>query len=314
MMLQTHSQSFVIADLHSESGIQFVIIVQMSGGLGNQLFQYATGKALAVRTRQPLVIDDRVFHEDKFRSFCLPLFVAEFTLAQNCPDAAVILPPSRRRWAAFLLWRWTRGRKLKYLRERSMRFDATVLDSGHHVYLHGYWQSEEYFRDVAAVIREELSLRLPPSGENAEWLSEISAGNSVSIHVRRGDYVSDPKAGRVHGTCSLEYYRRATEEMTRRTSREPTFYVFSDDPQWVADHLRLPFPTRYVSHNDDSHNYEDLRLMTACRHHIVANSSFSWWGAWLGGNPDRIVIAPKTWFNDPSRSDRSLVPAEWVRL
>lgn len=292
-----------------------MIIVRLSGGLGNQLFQFATGKALAIRNQQRLVIDDRVFHEDKFRTFCLPLFAAEFTLAQDCPEASAILPPPRKRWAQFLFWRWTHGRKLRFVREqRSLLFDPGILESGPHAYLHGYWQSEKYFADVASIIRNELVIPLPPSGENPAWLSEIPAGVSVSIHVRRGDYVADPKASRVHGTCSLQYYLDAAHEMARRVSQPCTFYVFSDDPDWVAENLHLPFPTRYIRHNDDAHNYEDLRLMAACHHHIVANSSFSWWGAWLGCNPDRIVIAPKVWFNDPSRSDQSLVPPEWLRL
>ena len=291
-----------------------MIIVRVSGGLGNQLFQVATGRALSTIHQQPLVIDDRGFQADGFRKFCLPLFMVDILLPADSMAVQQILPPSRKRWVAFLKWRLTHGRSLRYIREKSLDFNPEILNAGPHCYLHGYWQSQQYFQHAAHQIRRDLTLRVGPTGENPEWLKKITSGVSVSVHVRRGDYVLDPKASRVHGTCSVEYYRAAAAEIAGRISDTPTFFVFSDDPRWVRENLHLPFPTQYMSHNDDHHNYEDLRLMAACSHHIIANSSFSWWGAWLGGNPDRIVIAPKTWFNDPSRSDRSLVPAEWVRL
>ncbi len=291
-----------------------MIIVRLSGGLGNQLFQYAAGRALAMRNQQQLVVDDRVFQADTFRRFSLPVFNADYVLARDLPAANAVLPPSRNRWFQFLCWRVTHGRKMRFVRERSLLFDAGIAALGPGIYLHGYWQSEQYFDDMTSSIRKDLSIRLQPSAENSEWLSEIAGTTSVSLHVRRGDYVTDSKASQVHGICSLKYYQCAAEFVASRLSTLPTFYVFSDDPQWVQENLKLPHLVRFVTHNDDARNYEDLRLMAACHHHIVANSSFSWWGAWLGCNPDKIVIAPKVWFNDPSRSDQSLVPSEWVRL
>ena len=291
-----------------------MIIVRLSGGLGNQLFQYATGRALAIRNQEQLVVDNRIFQSDTFRRFCMPVFNADFVLASELPAAEDMLPPPRKRWLQFLCWRITHGRSLRFVRERTLLFDPKIPVIGSNVYLHGYWQSEQYFRDMGSVIRSDLTLRVSPSNENLRWLSEIAATTSVSVHVRRGDYVADAKASRVHGTCSLDYYERAAEQIAGRLKTSPTFYIFSDDPKWVQENLRLPFDVQYVNHNDDAHNYEDLRLMAACHHHIVANSSFSWWGAWLGCNPNRTVIAPRVWFNDPSRSDQSLVPADWIRL
>lgn len=291
-----------------------MIIVRLCGGLGNQLFQYAAGRALAIRNQEQLVVDDRVFLSDTFRRFCLPAFNADFVLGSEYSAAREVLPPPRKRWLQFLCWQMTHGRRLKFVRERSLLFDPKIPAIGPNVYLHGYWQSEQYFCDVASAIRNDLSFKLSPSAENSEWLSEIVTATSVSIHIRRGDYVADPKASRVHGTCSLDYYQRSAAEIASRLPVAPVFYIFSDDPKWVQENLRLPFATRFVTHNDDAHNFEDLRLMAACRHHIVANSSFSWWGAWLGCNPDRTVIAPRVWFNDASRSDQSLVPKNWLRL
>ena len=291
-----------------------MIIVRLSGGLGNQLFQYATGRALAIRNQVQLVVDDRVFLADTFRRFCLPVFNAEYVLASELPAAEDLLPPSRKRWVQFLYWRITRGRSLRFVRERTLLFDPAIPKIGPNVYLHGYWQSEQYFCDLESVIRNELTFRVSPSNENLRWLTDIGSATSVSVHVRRGDYVADAKASRIHGTCSLDYYERAAEEIAGRLKMSPTFYVFSDDPEWVQKNLRLRFNVRYINHNDDAHNYEDLRLMSACQHHIVANSSFSWWGAWLGTHPNKTIIAPRVWFNDPSRNDSSLVPTDWIRL
>ena len=291
-----------------------MIITRLNGGLGNQLFQFAAARALSIHHQQPLLIDNRAFKVDGVRKFCLPLFMAEFLIPADSFEGQQILPPSRNHWIAFLKWRLTHGRSLQYLREKSLNFDPEILRAGPHCYLHGYWQSEQYFRHAAAQIRSDLKLRIEPMGENPEWLKRIASCASASIHVRRGDYVLDPKASCVHGTCSVEYYRAAAIELANRISEPPTFFVFSDDVRWVKENLHLPFTTHYLNHNDDCHNYEDLRLMAACNHHIIANSSFSWWGAWLGYNQHRIVIAPKIWFRDPARINESLVPAEWLRL
>lgn len=291
-----------------------MIITRLNGGLGNQLFQFAAARALSIHHQQPLLIDNRAFQVDGFRKFCLPLFMAEILVPSDTIEGQQILPPPRNHWIAFLKWRLTNGRTLQYIREKSLQFNPEILKAGPHCYLHGYWQSEQYFQHVAQQIRSDLTIRVKPAGENPEWLKRIASCVSVSVHVRRGDYVLDPKASRVHGTCSVEYYRRAAVELADRNSESPTFFVFSDDPHWAKENLHLPFTTYYLNHNDDCHHYEDLRLMTACRHHIIANSSFSWWGAWLGCNPDRIVIAPGIWFKDPSRSDQSLIPAKWIRL
>jgi hypothetical protein len=291
-----------------------MIIVRLSGGLGNQLFQYATGRAIAIRSSQRLFVDHRIFGTDELRQFCLPVFNAEYGLASEDEECLTMLPPSRKRGFRFLMWSLIRGHRIKYIREKSLLFDPTIRGLCSNVYLHGYWQSEKYFDDVRPVLVRELSVRIQPSEENRVLLSEITESESVSIHVRRGDYATDPRASRVHGLCSLDYYRVAAQYVADRVAKKPSFYVFSDDPEWVRENLKLPYQMRYVAHNDDAHNYEDLRLMTQCSHHIIANSSFSWWGAWLGRNPNGLVVAPRNWFRDPSRSDQSLVPERWVRL
>jgi hypothetical protein len=125
--------------------------------------------------------------------------------------------------------------------------------------------------------------------------------------------VSDPEIQRVHGTCGLDYYQRAVEEIARAES-EPQFFVFSDDPAWVKDNLRLRFPTVVVEHMGARSPYEELRLMSLCRHSIIANSSFSWWGGWLNPNCGKKVIAPEQWFKSGSHDTRDLIPAAWTKL
>ncbi len=291
-----------------------MIIVQITGGLGNQLFQYATARALSLRHATPLGIDTRVYQGDASRRFGLNHFHIH---AVNCDGSSVTachLPPPQKNLIAFVRWQLTHGRSVRYFRERGLGFDPAVFTLGPQTYLHGYWQSEQYFLGAQEVLRQELKLQTPPSPENAEWLREITSHYSVSVHVRRGDYVSDTKAGRVHGTCSPQYYQQAADLLRSKLGDNLTFYVFSDEPNWAAENIVLPLTTRYVRHNDDLRNYEDLRLMSACNHHIVANSSFSWWGAWLASNPQKLVIAPARWFRDPKKDDRDLVPTGWLRV
>ena len=136
---------------------------------------------------------------------------------------------------------------------------------------------------------------------------------NIILPLRRGDYVSNPETRRVHGVCNLDYYRQCISLITERITN-PLFFVFSDDPGWIIEKLRLDYPTTFVIHNDAARNYEDLRLMSLCRHHIIANSSFSWWGAWLCTCPGKIVMAPKRWFKELSRDTRDLLPESWQRI
>lgn len=162
-------------------------------------------------------------------------------------------------------------------------------------YLDGYWQSEKYFSDYEERIREEFSVRAPLDGRSLELAEQMRERPSVSVHVRRGDYFSNPVTAAVHQVCDVEYFQRGIAYLGERLEN-PTFFVFSDEPDWARDNLRIPYPTTVISHNDASRNYGDLRLMSLCDHHIIANSSFSWWGAWLDPSSDKIVVAPKTWF------------------
>ena len=135
---------------------------------------------------------------------------------------------------------------------------------------------------------------------------------AVSLHVRRGDYVSDPKTKAILGVCSLDYYRAAIAHIAERIE-SPAFFVFSDDIAWAKANLEIPFPCEYVDHNQGQQSYNDMHLMSLCKHHIIANSSFSWWGAWLNPRKDKIVIAPENWFAN-NEDAKDLIPPESVKL
>lgn len=180
-------------------------------------------------------------------------------------------------------------------------------------YLQGYWQSERYFLKHKGTIRSDFTFRQPPSGQNAELSRTILNSVAVSIHVRRGDYVSNAKTFAKHGTCTPEYYFKAIEIVRQRVP-EARFFAFSDDPQWVAEVLAPRYPGLVlVDHNQAEDSYNDMRLMSLCWHHIIANSSFSWWGGWLNPDPGKIVIAPRNWFAN-GKDSTDLIPETYIRL
>jgi hypothetical protein len=289
-----------------------MIIMRLMGGLGNQMFQYACGRALALRTGHKLVLETGLLDTRSLtapRVFALDAFTIAARLATTA-DMAEHIP---------LLDRVKRRLGLRVpsamqtIREPHLHFAPGLFPAQFdRLCLVGYWQSERYFADHATVIRRDLALRADREARlDAAWLARMAAVNSVSLHIRRGDYAADAKINSVHGVCPLDYYRRAAAHIAGQT-RTPEFFVFSDDPVWVREHLKLDFPLHLVS-DGRLRDFEELTLMSRCRHHIIANSSFSWWGAWLNPRPDKIVCAPRIWFLDPALDARDLVPGAWFR-
>jgi hypothetical protein len=181
------------------------------------------------------------------------------------------------------------------------------------VFLKGYWQSERYFQEIAPILRQELTFKAAPDQENQAMLQRIDSCQSIVLHVRRGDYLGTRKSHTVHGVCSADYYASAIAYLRERV-KDPHCFVFSDDPQWVADHLRLAIPSILVSHNVGKQNHEDLRLMSRGKNFIIANSSFSWWGAWLSTHPGKQIIAPRRWYQSSPVLTHDLIPKTWTRI
>jgi len=290
-----------------------MIIVKLMGGLGNQMFQYALGRSLSHARQTELKLDlgwfgnipecttKRVYELHALR--CRESFAAEGEIGRlKASDVKKWL--SRR---SSLL-----GKK-SHVCERRASYDPELFLRDGDLYLEGFWQSEKYFAGIRDILQDEFLPMAELDLTNREVADRIAASNAVSLHVRRGDYVFDPNASAVHGTCSLEYYRRSMEEIAARTDR-PFFFVFSDDPKWAADNLKCNHGIEFISHNGPDSAAADLFLMSRCRHHVIANSTFSWWGAWLCTNPEKVVIAPATWFASGSIDTTDLLPDGWLRI
>ncbi|WP_371155546.1 alpha-1,2-fucosyltransferase [Jannaschia sp. 2305UL9-9] len=280
-----------------------MITQRLFGGLGNQMFQYATGRAVAAARGVPLALDTR----DTDRRGGHNRFALHRYAIDVASDPA--LPPDRKgRPLRYAAWRAMGGR---LLREAGLGFDPRVMQAPDGSYLHGYFQSERYFAGIADTIRRDLTLTEPLSFESAAWQARIAQDPlAVSLHVRRGDYLS---AGN-HGTCDAAYYARALQAVTDRMGARPRLYAFSDDPDWVRDHLHLDAEMAVVGHNGPDAGHEDLALMSTCRHHIVANSTFSWWGAWLNPRPDKVVAAPAVWFAALAQTNHDILPDSWIAV
>lgn len=293
-----------------------MVIVRIAGGLGNQMFQYAAGRAYALRRGVAVSMDLSWFRSQSLRQFDLSCFNIPAAILTNKESDHLLIPfrASKGRKILFRIKQTGfRGSDPLYIVERNYRFERSVLQGPDHVFLVGFWQSEKYFIDSQMAIRKDFSFKESPTCSNAEIIRKIEDCCSVALHVRRGDYATEPRTNRVHGLCSREYYEKAVQRILVEFP-EAAFFVFSDDPVWARANLSFDRPANYVDHNDQGHAWEDLRLMAHCRHHIIANSSFSWWGAWLATEPNKRVIAPRQWFADPEQDDHDIIPTSWIRL
>jgi hypothetical protein len=290
-----------------------VIIVHLAGGLGNQMFQYAFARANAKRLVGELALELSNKTLQIHNGFELNrIFNIQAKIATN-EDMKSVLGI----WRFGILRNLTRRLGLKVItsnlvKESYFQFSPEMLNIADNTYIDGYWQSEKYFADVVAQIREDYTFKLPMNYQNAELAKQLSQVNGVSLHVRRGDYAKSPKTNLVHGLCSLEYYQSAIQYIAERVGC-PYFFVFSDDISWAKNNLKLDFPVQYIDFNSGLDSYNDMRLMSMCKHHIIANSSFSWWGAWLNPSSEKIVIAPKQWFANETDT-KDLIPSNWIRL
>ncbi len=283
-----------------------MIIVNLIGGLGNQLFQYSLGRRLALKNKTGLRLDIFDFKNYENRSFLLDNFNIRESLATK-------LEIMRLKFMSSF------GSKPYYeksaIYEKSLSFDPNILHAPANCYLKGYWQSERYFKDIDDVIRSEITLKNPPSPEYLKISQDIHNSNSVSLHIRRSDYLSG-KNKNIFAECSPDYYNKAIDEISKKVGNIK-LYLFSDDIDWVKNNLQLSYPSEFVS-DKKLPVYEELMLMSSCKHNVIANSSFSWWGAWLNNNSQKIVIAPEKWFLGPEINPRfqssDIVPSSWLKM
>jgi len=290
-----------------------MVIVKLREGLGNQLFQYAVARQIAYRNQVPLKLDISAFARNQLRTYQLDHFniSGEIAIPNHMPWAK---QANLRGKAARWLERFRPYYRRSWLVEQQwFRFDANILRAPRHVYLQGFWQSEKYFKAIEPIIRTEFTLKEKLAAANQAISEQIARVNSVSLHVRRGDYIADPQIHQLFGVCSLDYYAAAVQKVSTFLP-DPHFFVFSDDPAWVQKNVKLAHPMTLIDHNGPQQDYEDLQLMSLCQHHIIANSSFSWWGAWLNPNPNKVVLAPRSWLKGGRWATPDLLPESWIKL
>lgn len=288
-----------------------MIIVKLIGGLGNQMFQYALGRHLSEKNNVEFKIDISGFESYKLHRYSLNTFNTKNNIASKY-EIDKFKKYKVRPGKKWFLYNKFIADNLKYFQEKEFSFNPKVLDIKDNAYIDGYWQSEKYFKEIESLLKHEFTLKKEFENVDNKILETIVANDSVSLHIRRSDYVTREKTNQIHGICSLKYYNTAILKI-KEIIKNPFFFVFSDDMPWVKENLKLDYPVVYVDHGQGK-NYEDLILMSRCKHNIIANSTFSWWGAWLNENPNKIVIAPKKWFNDESKNTKDLIPDGWITL
>lgn len=278
-----------------------MIITQLNGGLGNQMFQYAVARRLAYELNTDFKIDRLIYERYPVAATPREYELNKFTVQENFAsqedvDAVIIRNKMESRDV---------GRE-----KGELTFHKDVLTYGDNVYFQGYWQCERYFADIADLIRKDFSLRKPLGINAKKWEQKIrQSARAVSLHIRRGDYISNVSANEFHGVCSLNYYYRCIEKMQSQCG-DIVLYVFSDDLLWAKKNLMVQCPVHWVEGVDT--DAEEMYLMSRCSHHIIANSSFSWWGAWLNPSEKKCVFAPARWFQKEAAID--IIPDNWIRV
>ena len=284
-----------------------MIISQIQGGLGNQMFQYAIGRHLSYIHQTKLILDLSYYNKKRYREFLLNNFRTKIFKVYKTRE--------ERNRGLFIY-------KIKslILSNNLMEIDERYLKNGefnfsvpNYYYLKGYWQSQENFIESSELIKKDFRLKSSRKIKNSRWYKKINNKNSVSIHVRRGDYVSDEVTNSFHGIIGLEFYKAAMK-IIRKQINSPVFFIFSDDIEWCQKNLKFKDDLNFV--DEKWEDFYDLKLMSLCSNNIIANSTFSWWAAWLNSNSSKIIICPKKWFNNDLKNNMSnnLIPQNWISI
>lgn len=297
--------------------------MKMSGRLGNQMFQYALGRHLSIINNQPLKISHLTYPKakikpDSYKDSCnFNLFQFDIK-AQSITKEELVdfghIPFLKKVYSSIEIYFF----KNTYYKQTSVKepvgnnqiFDQRILKFPYKdVYFRGFWQSEKYFIDIRDVIISDFTVKEPPDKYNSSVIEKINSTNSISLHFRRGNNTNPDNSV---GTLSFDYYQKAVDYITNKI-KDPHFYIFSDDIVWVKNNFKINFPHTYIE-NDLDKDCDDIRLMSNCKHHITANSTFSWWGAWLCTNPNKIVVVPERNAQNIDRLNPDLYPESWIKI
>lgn len=300
-----------------------MIISKLNGGIGNQLFQYAIGKSLAVQKKTILKLDVSYFswdvNSELQRKFLLNKYNIDCEIASRDEIEKILYAKNIHRFIS----RKIMANKIPYYKEnlvieKDMYYDENIFKTRKNVILEGYWPNERYFANVKEVLHKELRLKeenISTSFKNS--FRKITSTESVSVHVRRSDYINTNNGSfDIFGVCDKKYYEKAVSYI-KDNIKTPILYIFTDDIDWVKNSFHFDADSVIVS-NNNLMDFEELQLMSYCKHNIIANSTFGWWGAWLNENAGKIIIAPEKWYNDKNyqlfyeKSD--FVPLSWIRI
>lgn len=296
-----------------------MIIVRLKGGLGNQMFQYAFGRKISLMKNIPVKFDISYFENDVVynRHYELNHFNVIENIASPEEVNQFIYGKFKRGLSGFALKcidKSLPNYKRRVVKQTKKVFDPLIFKASDNTYFDGYWGNENYFKDIATTIRKEFMLKEKLDDKNLEIKKYIMSVNAVSIHIRRNDYLTEEGAKSTFVVCAREYYENAIQRICAIVD-SPHFFIFTQDYDWAEKNFKQNLPITIVKNNE---GYKDLELMKYCKHHIIANSSFSWWGAWLNENQGKIIIAPKIWYNKKSYQTMyekgDLIPREWIKL
>lgn len=301
-----------------------MIIVKLMGGLGNQLFQYAFGTSLAHKLNQETVYDISWFIHERTRSLKLDslglslkyktagsIYAIFKKSAIYCSARSKLIRSFKPLQKLEAIYDFKTSLSCTIVKENDFEIERIKNDKNY--YFDGYWQNPEYFEGIREGILKDLSFSELTNPEDSNLRDQILNSESVAIHIRRGDYANDSKTNQYFGTCSIEYYQKAAEHILSKQSNAK-FFLFTDDSDFAKANFGF-LPNTTVVSNAARSDIDELNLMHLCKHFIIANSSFSWWGAWLSQNPEKIIIAPEKWYKN-AEADKSckIVPENWVRL
>lgn len=283
-------------------------IIRFLGGLGNQMFQYAFYKSM--EKIDPNVKVDLINYKiDKSHNGYELEDIFNLKIKKASSFTAAIYDIENRKSLPRKIRKYLNLGRFYRAEQKYFTFDPSFLLSSGTGYYYGFWQNEQYFLNIANEIRKDFIFKPLKDQTNIDTLQKINRTASVSIHVRRGDYIDHPSLG---GLCGISYYQDAIQLIKMRIDN-PIFFVFSNDIDWCKENLPIE-NAEYISWNKGKSSYIDMQLMSSCKHNIIANSSFSWWAAWLNNNPDKIVIGPKKWLQEESYDTSTLLPQGWIRL
>ena len=280
------------------------------------MFQYAIARALSEHYQSPIVLDRSWFDVPQNETTPRP-YQLDLLQIQNVASNSLSFPKKPNRLMR-VLQNILPLRSIVYYQQNAFEYDPSLFQikeiSQKDLFLFGYWQAYPYLERIRPILQTEFKTKRPISDHYQPYLKQIRSSDSVMMHIRRGDYVNSPSAAKFHGVLPLSYYQQAIELLLPKKP-DAHFFIFSDDLPWAKEalpqDLNITFVENALQPDDAS---QELQLMTECQHHIIANSSLSWWGAWLKQDCSGLIYAPNRWISDSSLDLSHLLPANWHRI